>query len=88
MIRTSFLQSLIHERCGNDEDICSPQWRKPEPGKIELVPNSGVWLKQSDVDFALYSTNAENANEVARKLLEIALGEANIHKYCALGLSS
>ncbi|KAK0072108.1 hypothetical protein PV325_011879 [Microctonus aethiopoides] len=80
-------KSLIHEKSGNEE-ICLPQWRKPGPGKIELVPNSGVWLKQSDVDFALYSTNAENPNEVARKLLKIALGEANIHKYCALGTSS
>ncbi|KAK0078017.1 hypothetical protein PV326_009654 [Microctonus aethiopoides] len=81
-------KSHIHEKSGNDEDICLPEWRKPEPGKMELMPNSGVWLKQSDVNFALYSTNAENANELARKLLKIALGKENIHKYCALGTSA
>lgn len=84
-----FLQSLVsHDESQNNDEICLPHWKIPEFGKIELIPSSGVWLKQSDVDFALYSSASDNPNEVIRKLLKLTLGEANVHKYCALGTST
>ncbi|KAK0081997.1 hypothetical protein PV326_007382 [Microctonus aethiopoides] len=82
-------ESIVsHDESQNNDVICLPHWKIPEFGKIELIPSSGVWLKQSDVDFALYSSASDNPNEVIRKLLKLALGEANVYKYCALGTST
>ncbi|KAK0158059.1 hypothetical protein PV327_011189 [Microctonus hyperodae] len=62
-----------------------PHWKIPEFGKIELGKKSGLWLKESEIDFITYNTSSQNPNEAIRKLFKLTLGEQNIHKYCAVG---
>ncbi|KAK0169230.1 hypothetical protein PV328_012310 [Microctonus aethiopoides] len=69
--------------CGLEKKL--PHWRIPDFGKVELVEKSGVWFKESEIDFIVNNTSSKNPNEIIRKLFKLALGENNIYKYCAIG---